>query len=192
MFDDLKIDLTIKNGHVVTERKPRVKNQSSPPTPKKDTAPVASKPAAPPIADPLDNYSPLAVITYIGVQFCPQCSRETHYIAGELLAYTHRDKCGGIATVRTRAFAKTDYRWTSLPRRREYLDREQCTCPECLSLDEAFNSAFDNNAPVQYLLDFPAPIDPRLAKRAIPAAPGAVKTAKATGKLLRQTLDALL
>lgn len=93
------------------------------------------------VVDPMDNYIPRRRVTYVGQQMCPECGRTTEYIAGDLLEYVHRDRVAGVKTIRTRAFARSDYRWTSLPRAIEWLDAEPCTCAECLRLERTLENA---------------------------------------------------
>lgn len=93
------------------------------------------------VKDPVDKYIPRRRVTYIGRQHCEECGKTVEYIAGDLLEYVHRDKVAGINTIRTRAFARSDYRWTSLPRAIEWLDLEPCTCAECLRMERTLENA---------------------------------------------------
>lgn len=93
------------------------------------------------VKDPVDNYIPRRRVTYIGRQHCEECGKTVEYIAGDLLEYVHRDRVAGVNTIRTRAFARSDYRWTSLPRAVEWLDAEPCTCAECLRMERTLENA---------------------------------------------------
>ena len=91
-------------------------------------------------------------MTYIGRQVCPCCERETLYIAGDLLEYSQHDRVAGVRTIRTRAFDSSDYRWTNLPRAKEYLTPERVTCVECLEVDAQLDAILTGVGPVQFPL----------------------------------------
>ena len=101
---------------------------------------------------PLDSFTPRRRVTYIGRQVCPCCERETLYIAGDLLEYSQHDRVAGVRTIRTRAFDSSDYRWTNLPRAKEYLTPERVTCVECLELDAHLDAILTGVGPVQFPL----------------------------------------
>ena len=101
---------------------------------------------------PLDSFTPRRRVTYIGRQVCPCCERETLYIAGDLLEYSQHDRVAGLRTIRTRAFDSSDYRWTNLPRAKEYLSPERVTCVECLEVDATLDAILTGVGPVQFPL----------------------------------------
>ena len=101
---------------------------------------------------PLDSFTPRRRVTYIGRQVCPCCERETLYIAGDLLEYYQHDRTAGLRTIRTRAFDSSDYRWTNLPRAKEYLSPERVTCVECLEVDATLDAILTGVGPVQFPL----------------------------------------
>lgn len=101
---------------------------------------------------PLDSFTPRRRVTYIGTQVCPCCERETLYIAGDLLEYVQHDRVAGVRTIRTRAFDSSDYRWTNLPRAKEFLTPERITCPSCLELDTQLDAILTGVGPVQFPL----------------------------------------
>lgn len=101
---------------------------------------------------PLDSFTPRRRVTYIGRQVCPCCERETLYIAGDLLEYYQHDRTAGLRTIRTRAFDSSDYRWTNLPRAKEYLSPERVTCVECLEVDAQLDAILTGVGPVQFPL----------------------------------------
>ena len=101
---------------------------------------------------PIDSFTPRRRVTYIGRQVCPCCERETFYIAGDLLEYYQHDRVAGVRTIRTRAFDSSDYRWTNLPRAKEYLTPERVTCVECLELDAHLDAILTGVGPVQFPL----------------------------------------
>lgn len=101
---------------------------------------------------PLDSFTPRRRVTYIGRQVCPCCERETLYIAGDLLEYSQHDRVAGLRTIRTRAFDSSDYRWTNLPRAKEYLTPERVTCVECLEVDAQLDAILTGVGPVQFPL----------------------------------------
>lgn len=101
---------------------------------------------------PLDSFTPRRRVTYIGRQVCPCCERETLYIAGDLLEYAQHDRVAGLRTIRTCAFDSSDYRWTNLPRAKEYLTPERVTCVECLEVDAQLDAILTGVGPVQFPL----------------------------------------
>lgn len=101
---------------------------------------------------PLDSFTPRRRVTYIGRQVCPCCERETLYIAGDLFEYSQHDRVAGLRTIRTRAFDSSDYRWTNLPRAKEYLSPERVTCVECLEVDAQLDAILTGVGPVQFPL----------------------------------------
>lgn len=101
---------------------------------------------------PLDSFTPRRRVTFIGTQVCPCCERETRYIAGDLLEYSQHDRVAGLRTIRTRAFDSSDYRWTNLPRAKEYLTPERVTCVECLEVDTQLDAILTGVGPVQFPL----------------------------------------
>ena len=101
---------------------------------------------------PIDSFTPRRRVTYIGRQVCPCCERETLYIAGDLLEYSQHDRTAGLRTIRTRAFDSSDYRWTNLPRAKEYLTPERVTCVECLEVDAQLDAILTGVGPVQFPL----------------------------------------
>lgn len=101
---------------------------------------------------PLDSFTPRRRVTYIGRQVCPCCEREILYIAGDLLEYSQHDRVAGLRTIRTRAFDSSDYRWTNLPRAKEYLSPERVTCVECLEVDAQLDAILTGVGPVQFPL----------------------------------------
>ena len=101
---------------------------------------------------PLDSFTPRRRVTYIGRQVCPCCERETRYIAGDLLEYYQHDRTAGLRTIRTRAFDSSDYRWTNLPRAKEYLSPERVTCVECVEVDAQLDAILTGVGPVQFPL----------------------------------------
>lgn len=127
----------------------------SQPTNGKGQQPTATSPAAPrPAKTPklhfvLENWTPLDRLTYIGVQSCPQCSRTTRFIAGDLIRYSQNDKVAGERTIRTRAFSAADTRFSYLPRRFETLTAETCICPECLAVGETLDAILLSTRGVQ-------------------------------------------
>ena len=101
---------------------------------------------------PLDSFTPRRRVTYIGRQVCPCCERETRYIAGDLLEYYQHDRTAGLRAIRTRAFDSSDYRWTNLPRAKEYFSPERVTCVECLEVDAQLDAILTGVGPVQFPL----------------------------------------
>lgn len=155
---NINIVLNVENGHVKSAKKERAEKlpKEKVTKPPKEKAVKERKPAQP-LKDPLDNYIPHGIVTYIGRQKC-KCGCETEYVAGRLLRYSARDNVGGVRTIRTRAFAATDgrYTWDHLPRFVEYLDPESIDeCPRCI---EPFDPLLDIFAlpqvPVQISLPF--------------------------------------
>ena len=101
---------------------------------------------------PLDSFTPRRRVTYIARQVCPCCERETLYIAGDLLEYYQHDRTAGLRAIRTRAFDSSYYRWTNLPRAKEYLSPERMTCVECLEVDAQLDAILTGVGPVQFPL----------------------------------------
>lgn len=101
---------------------------------------------------PLESFTPRRRVTFIGTQLCPCCDRKTLYIAGDLLEYSQHDRVAGVRTIRTRAFDSSDYRWTNLPRAKEYLTPERMTCVECLEVDAQLDAILTGVGPVQFPL----------------------------------------
>lgn len=101
---------------------------------------------------PLESFTPRRRVTFIGTQICPCCERKTLYIAGDLLEYYQHDRTAGLRTIRTRAFDSSDYRWTNLPRAKEYLTPERMTCVECLEVDAHLDAILTGVGPVQFPL----------------------------------------
>lgn len=101
---------------------------------------------------PLESFTPRRRVTFIGTQICPCCARKTLYIAGDLLEYSQHDRVAGVRTIRTRAFDSSDYRWTNLPRAKEYLTPERMTCVECLEVDAQLDAILTGVGPVQFPL----------------------------------------
>lgn len=101
---------------------------------------------------PLESFTPRRRVTFIGTQICPCCERKTLYIAGDLLEYSQHDRVAGVRTIRTRAFDSSDYRWTNLPRAKEYLTPERVTCVACLEVDAQLDAILTGVGPVQFPL----------------------------------------
>ena len=101
---------------------------------------------------PIESFTPRRRVTFIGTQACPCCEQKTLYIAGDLLEYAQHDSVAGVRTIRTRAFDSSDYRWTNLPRAKEYLTPERITCPSCLELDANLDAILTGVGPVQFPL----------------------------------------
>ena len=128
-----------------TDAKPaKAANEGRRPEPERDRPAKGHAPRL-----PLDSFTPRRRVTYIGRQICPCCERETLYIAGDLLEYSQHDRVAGLRTIRTRAFASSDYRWTNLPRAKEYLSPERVTCVECLEVDAQLDAILTGVGPVQ-------------------------------------------
>lgn len=98
--------------------------------------------------DPLD-WTPLARVTLVGKQHCPQCDTSVTFIAGDLIRYSQKENVAGLKTVRTRAFSAADQRFAHLPRILEHLPQEDHVCPSCLSLQDTFEAIFLHSHPVQ-------------------------------------------
>lgn len=122
-------------------------NEGRRPEPERDRPAKGSVPRL-----PIDSFTPRRRVTYIGRQVCPCCERETLYVAGDLLEYSQHDRVAGLRTIRTRAFASSDYRWTNLPRAKEYLSPERVTCVECLEVDAQLDAILTGVGPVQFPL----------------------------------------
>lgn len=111
---------------------------------------AAEKPRrSPKLTFVMENWTPLDRLTYVGIQHCPECSRTTHYIAGDLIRYSQNDKVAGERTIRTRAFSAADTRFSYLPRRFETLTAETCTCPTCLSTSETLDAILLSTRSIQ-------------------------------------------
>ena len=143
------VDLDLLNGLVIDlsrpKRKAREHNANEPKASETSKAKVEAKVAkpAPKAVDPLDGYVPTRRVKYVGRQRCEECGKRTEYVAGDLLEYRSVAKMSGVRTIRTRAFAKTDYRWGGLEVGVEYLEEEETTCPECLNLSRVLDRGID-------------------------------------------------
>ena len=146
------VDLDLLNGLVIDLTRPKNKRakraNDSELRPvdgsakKGERSELKAKPA-PKAVDPLDGYVPTRRVKYVGRQRCGECGGRTEYVAGDLLEYRSVAKMSGVRTIRTRAFAKTDYRWGGLEVGVEYLEEEETTCPECLRLSRVLDSGLD-------------------------------------------------
>lgn len=105
--------------------------------------------AAPAKRFDLSGFHPHRRVTYIGQQVCRDCGKRTSYIAGDLLEYYERETVARKRTIRTRAFALGDYRWTNLPHEHEYLSEDVVTCPECLSTNDVLDAFFEHKHELQ-------------------------------------------
>lgn len=117
------------------------------------------------IADPLENYIPRARVFYIATHVCPECGDRSSYTAADLLEYSRPENVAGKNTIRTRAFAASDYRWNNLPRRVERLGEESRICPVCLAVAEQMDAG-QLQVELQFplALDLPTPEQPAVSK----------------------------
>lgn len=134
---------------------------------------------APSLRDPLDGFHPLGRVRFIGTQICPCCTQTTTYLAGDLLEYVQTDKVAGLHTIRTRAFAVSDSRFSHLPTRQDYLTPEHVTCPACFNASATYDAALAGKGQLPLALELPPPAEPTHI-----AEPGTVAKTKAKRQLV--------
>lgn len=177
-FAGFKLEFSIKNGkldrrqttkpgarHKVTENKStaiveRLKAVTLPPKDRTKDGPLAQF-----TADPLENYIPRARVFYIATHVCPECGDRSKHTCADLLEYSRPDNVAGKRTIRTRAFATSDFRWTNPPRRIEYLTEERQICPVCLAVVEQLDAG-QLQTELQFGLptEFPVPEQNKVSK----------------------------